>query len=238
LWCVDAVAVPHLDYLQEHHHPDVDELAREFGRRSLFEGNARLWLHALLSNVLTVQQAGTPKPRSENESKRRPSAPAVAVMPPPPDGLIRECDVLLAQFTQVPLLRNALKQRDELQRQFDDAERAGVNFELVGKLGLQLNAVKMTITHIGWRLSESDYRTLFKRCTALVQRVTARCRALTAAKAYLEVMTLGSKLAALNALDLSILTSKTHAAGAPHIVQPQGYDSGDDDPVYVPPEFR
>jgi uncharacterized coiled-coil protein SlyX len=172
---------------------------------------------------------------------------ATAETPPPPPAptspsdsaagveVAGACDTVIAQFAHVPALRDAIRQRDELQAQLEAAE-TGDDFVLVGTLGEQLDALMLKVS--GQPLSEEDYLTLYDRHAALLQKVTDTCRELAKSRAYAEVKMLGAKLQELKALDVSALPR----SWANDPVQPpappataEGEDDGANDPVYVPP---
>jgi DNA repair exonuclease SbcCD ATPase subunit len=117
--------------------------------------------------------------------------------------LMSECDTVITQFVHVPVLMDALQQRDQLQAQLEAAEMAGEDYELLGTLGVQLETLKVRVTQLP--LCEESHATLAVRPQALVQKLTAACEALATTKAYAELKFLGAKLNELKGLDASAL---------------------------------
>jgi hypothetical protein len=126
--------------------------------------------------------------------------------------------VLLTEQIAVTAARATVPQRKQaLQQQLSAAVASGTDFKLVGSLGEQLDLHSTHAQQL--TLSEDEQFALTDKHAALVQRLQAKCKELTASKFYALVWRLGARLEALRALDLSSL--------------PQPWDN---DPVYVSPE--
>jgi hypothetical protein len=112
----------------------------------------------------------------------------------------------------VPALRDAIQQRDELQKELAALNAAKTNFRQVAKVGTAHKAAVAAV--LQQPLSEEDYLTLSDRHAALVQKVTTTCEELADAEDYDEVILLGDKLNELKALDVATLPSShcCHAA--------------------------
>lgn len=146
--------------------------------------------------------------------------------------LEKECDALAQQGALAPQYAKLMQERQALQQQYEAAASAD-NFEAVGMLGQRLKLMKVTPLP----LSEQDYATLGSRVTALIQRVTVKCRALMAAEDFPGVASLGAKLSALKALNVSALPGQAGSSGAAAPVAGKEEEDAEwaNDPVYVPP---
>ena len=112
-----------------------------------------------------------------------------------------ECDTLGEQVAQAPARRDAMQRRNTLQAQLDAAKAAKTDFQRIGDLGKALKVVCAEIAQLP--LSEEDRLTLTVRHAAMVQRVEAKCKQLMEAEQYDLLSSLGAKLKALKALDLT-----------------------------------
>jgi hypothetical protein len=119
--------------------------------------------------------------------------------------LLGECDTIIARFTHVPALKNALIQQDALQREFD-ALKAAQNFTELGRVGKLLKEATATIVQF------KECLTLADRCSSLIVKVTTTCRALVDAEDYDSLDMLATKLSLLKAQDLSSLPRYCSAA--------------------------
>jgi hypothetical protein len=128
--------------------------------------------------------------------------------------LVDECDAVVGQFAHVPALRDAIQQRDELQREFTALHAAKTNFKEIARVGTAHKAAAAAV--LQERLSEEDYMTLADRHAALVQKFVTTCEQLADAEDYDSVTALGAKLKLLNALHVSSLPfSRTSSSTAP-----------------------
>jgi regulator of replication initiation timing len=168
-------------------------------------------LHAVLLEKESAEQRAARAEQEPNAGCAQSSFPASAVVVGPAHlaadlsraALMSECDTIITQFAHVPLLMDALQQRDELQAQLEAAELAGDDYELLGKRGVQLETLKVKVAQLP--LCEESHATLADRHNVLVQKVTAACEALARTKAYAELEFLGAKLNELRGLDVSAL---------------------------------
>jgi hypothetical protein len=112
--------------------------------------------------------------------------------------LLGECDAVIAWFAHVPALKNALTQKDTLQREFE-ALKATKKFIELGRVGKLLKEATAAIVQF------KDYLTLADRCLSLISKVTATCRALADAEDYGSLDMLATKLSLLKAQNLSSL---------------------------------
>jgi myosin heavy subunit len=168
-------------------------------------------LHAVLLEKESAEQRAARAEQELNAGCAQSSFPASAVVVGPAHlaadlsraALMSECDTIITQFAHVPLLMDALQQRDELQAQLEAAELAGDDYELLGKRGVQLETLKVKVAQLP--LCEESHATLADRHQALVRKVTAACEALARTKAYAELGFLGAKLNELRGLDVSAL---------------------------------
>jgi hypothetical protein len=116
-----------------------------------------------------------------------------------------ECDTIVTQFGHVPALREAIQQRDELQRELAAVDAAKTNFREIARVGTAHRAAVAAV--LQQPLAEEDHLTLADRHAALVQKLTATCEELADAEDYDAVTVLGDKLNELQALDVSALPS-------------------------------
>jgi hypothetical protein len=121
---------------------------------------------------------------------------------------------LLEEVAQAPARRDAMQRRDALQAEFDAADAADVDFELIASLGVQLQELEKESAQLP--LSEEDYLTLADRHAGLVQRVTDACRELKVAKDFVAMGALAKQLTALKAADVSAL--QRTSSGELHLV--------------------
>jgi hypothetical protein len=148
--------------------------------------------------------------------------------------LVGECDTIITQFAHMPALRDAVQQRDELQRELR-ALQAAENFKGVVSVGKALKEVSAAVAQ--HPLSEEDYLTLADRHESLVRRVVATCAELSDAGEFDALEALAAKLEELKALDVSALPrfwadDPWQPSAPPATTTAQEGD--DDDPVYVP----
>jgi hypothetical protein len=154
----------------------------------------------------------------------------------PHASLVSECDTFIAGFAHMPALRDAIQQRDELQRELDALKALRTEYRASARVGKALQAAKLAVTD--QPLSEEDYLTLADRHTVLVQKLTNQCDQCLDNDDFDALDTLAAKLEELQALDVSTLPQ----SWANDPVQPpappspeEGQDDGTNDPVYVPP---
>jgi hypothetical protein len=148
--------------------------------------------------------------------------------------LVGECDTVIAQFAHLPALRDAVQQRDELQRELR-ALQAAENFTGVVSVGKALKEVSAAVAQ--HPLSEEDYLTLADRHESLVRRVVATCGELSDAGEFDALEALAAKLEELKALDVSALprfwaNDPWQPSAPPATTTAQ--EREEDDPVYAP----
>jgi hypothetical protein len=134
------------------------------------------------------------------------SAQAVLTTPPVLEAvnhLEREIDELTANIECAPETGLFLNRRRDVGQRLYAAEQEGTDFDLIGKLGLQLDAMQAQASLL--RVPEEDYYLLADRHADVVDRTTAKCKELTAAKQYAPLLKLSDKLTALKAIDTSNL---------------------------------
>jgi cell fate (sporulation/competence/biofilm development) regulator YlbF (YheA/YmcA/DUF963 family) len=152
------------------------------------------------------------------------AVPPPSVRPSQCGTLMGECGTVVDQFAYVPALRDAIQQRDQLQREFAPFNAAGTNFKEIARLGKAAVAAVLQQP-----LSEEDYLTLADRHAALVQKVTATCTELADAGAFCALTTLAAKLEELKALDVSALP-KSSSVRPP--ASPSVFRASSEPPVY------
>jgi hypothetical protein len=130
-----------------------------------------------------------------------PAAPASEPAVPNHKQLVHDCDALATQLSHVPACREAIKQREKLRAILDAAEKAGQDWDRVGSLGQQLERLEEEASQLC--LSAEDYLSLPDRHAALLEVVGARCKEYKVNKQAALLIELGTKLAALKAMDLS-----------------------------------
>jgi hypothetical protein len=163
-----------------------------------------------------------------------------AMDPEQREALVSECDAVFAQFAHVPALRDAIQQRDELQREYDTLKATKTEFRTSVRVGKALQVAReVTGKH---PLSEEDYLTLGDKYDALVQKLTITCEVLLANDDLDALDMLSSKLEELQALDLSILPRswandpvQPPAPPAPGVTAKEEEEEWAYDPVYMPP---
>jgi phage host-nuclease inhibitor protein Gam len=121
--------------------------------------------------------------------------------PPPHVVLLGECGTVIAQFAHVPALRDAIQQRDELQRELATLDTADA--EEIARVGTAHKAAIAAV--LQQSLSEDDYLTLSSRHAALVQEVTVMGLEMADTGEFDAVELLGAKLNVLRKLDVSAL---------------------------------
>jgi hypothetical protein len=117
--------------------------------------------------------------------------------------LADECDNVISQFVHVPSLREAIRLRDQLQRELNVLKSTETEFKASARVGKALNAAKEVIAM--HPLSERDYLLLAESHATLMQKVAAACKKLLLDDDYDALDTLASKLEELKALDVSDL---------------------------------
>jgi hypothetical protein len=117
--------------------------------------------------------------------------------------LVGECDTITTQFAHVPVLREAIQQRDGLQRELDAAEESK-DYQLAIVLGEKFDALQEAIKMIP--LPEEDYHAWPARHTALVQKVANECKALFKNRNRAALEPLAAKLEQLKTLDAAEVT--------------------------------
>jgi hypothetical protein len=163
-----------------------------------------------------------------------------AIDPEQREALVGECDVVIAQFAHVPALRDAIQQRDELQREYDTLKATKTEFRTSVRVGKALQVAReVTAKH---SLTEDDYLTLGDKYDALVQKLMITCEVLLANDDLDALDTLSSKLEELQALDLSALPRswandpvQPPAPPAPGATAEEEEEEWAYDPVYMPP---
>jgi hypothetical protein len=128
-------------------------------------------------------------------------APEEAAAAPQHIVLADECDKVISQFEHVPSLREAIRLRDQLQRELNVLKSTETEFKASARVGKALNAAKEVITM--HPLSERDYLLLAESHATLGQKVAAACKKLLLDDDYDALDTLASKLEELKALDVS-----------------------------------
>jgi DNA repair exonuclease SbcCD ATPase subunit len=151
---------------------------------------------------------------------------------------VSECDTVIAQFTHVPALRDAIQQRDQLQTEFAALKASKTDFAASVRVGRTFKASQGAVLQLP--LSEEDYLTMAGRHAALTQKMTALCERLLENEDLDALETLATKLGELKALDVSALpqswANDPVLAPAPPATSAQvGEDDCANDPVYVPP---
>jgi hypothetical protein len=96
------------------------------------------------------------------------------------------------------------------QAQYDAAEAAFTNLPLVASLGEALHALQQESAQLP--LSEEDYLTLLERRSALVQRVTDRCKNLIQEQLFDDLARLDTQLKATKALVIAAAPVPTRRA--------------------------
>jgi hypothetical protein len=160
------------------------------------------------ANYYAVSNVQAPVPALEVVLAEATKPPA----DPPHAALVVECDAVLAGFAHVPALRDAIQQRDELQRELSALNAAKSNFREIARAGTAHKAAVDAAQHLP--LFEEDYLTLADRYAALVQLATTTCEELADAEDYDAVTFLGDKLNELKALDVSALPSSDNCHAA------------------------
>lgn len=161
--------------------------------------------------ALLAPTARAPTSPTASASQAQPKAAESAQLP-----LIDVCDALLAQAALAPARLAATQRLNALQLELAAADAAGTDFELIAQLGKAVKAARLECAQLP--LSEADFLSLAERHAALVERVTAQCRELREQEDFDALGTLGAKLKALRAVDVSALPNPA-----------------DSDPVYVEP---
>jgi hypothetical protein len=140
--------------------------------------------------------------------------------------LVGECDIVVSQFVHVPAFRDAIQQRDELQRELAALNSAKTNFREIARVGTAHRVAVAAVLQLP--LSEEDHLTLADRHAVLVKNLTTTCEELADAEDYDAVTVLGDKLNELKALDVSTLppsgSCHTSVPSAAHV---QASRSGD-----------
>jgi hypothetical protein len=108
--------------------------------------------------------------------------------------LLVECERLLQHVSAAPHCRGQMEHLLSLREHIADA-LAEEDFERVASLGASVHALMPQSVHEA--LSEEDYLTLPARHTALVQRVSKRCRKLCEEKDHAAQARLAAELEAL-----------------------------------------
>jgi beta-phosphoglucomutase-like phosphatase (HAD superfamily) len=120
--------------------------------------------------------------------------------------LICEFWQIKRQDAQAPQRAEMMQRLEATQAQYDAAEAAADDIELIATLGKALQTLQQESAKLP--LSEEDYLTLSTRHAALLQRVEERCKQLKKAKDFVALEALGVHLEAVKAL-------KLHAALSP-----------------------
>jgi hypothetical protein len=179
----------------------------------------------------TAEGGGGGKP--SDAPPRKPPKPAAVS---PQAALAAECDGVITQFTHVPVIKEAIQQRDELQREFNSLKASKAEYRASVRVGKALQAAKETVAQ--QPLSEEDYLSFPTRHAALVQKVTATCDMLLENEDLDALDALAAKLEELQALDVSALP-QNEVVHLPAHPAPISAEEGDEDcandPVYVPP---
>jgi hypothetical protein len=123
--------------------------------------------------------------------------------------VIRDGHAMCQQAAQALQCRGTMQRIQDLQAQYDAAEAAAEDFELIASLGLQLTALQLEAKKLP--LSEKAYLTLPDRHAALVQRMTDKCKELMRDKDFDALATLSALLKAVKALDLSCVAREEEA---------------------------
>jgi uncharacterized coiled-coil protein SlyX len=154
--------------------------------------------------------------------------------------LVSECDTVIAQFTHVPALRDAVQQRDQLQSEFAALKAFKTDFAASVRVGRELKASQEAVLQLP--LSEEDYLTLTDRHAALVQTMTALCERLLENEDLDALEGLATKLGELKVLNVSALPQswandswQPSVPSAAATSAEEGEDDCANDPVYVPP---
>jgi hypothetical protein len=121
--------------------------------------------------------------------------------PPPHVVLLGECGTVITQFAHVPTFRDAMQQRDALQRELATLDAA--DGEEIVRVGTAHKAAIAAV--LQQPLSEEDYLTLSGRHAALVQKVTVMGLEMADTGEFDAVELLGAKLNVLRKLDVSAL---------------------------------
>jgi hypothetical protein len=116
------------------------------------------------------------------------------------DTLEYACVRIQKQSSQTPLRAEMTQRLAAAQTQYDAAEAAAEDFELIASLGKALQALQQESAKLP--LSEEDYLSLRDRHAALVRRVEERCKELKDAKDFTALEALGVHLEALKAVHL------------------------------------
>jgi hypothetical protein len=119
------------------------------------------------------------------------------------DHLEQEIDQLIADIESAPETRSFLNRRRDVEQRLYAAEQEGTDFDLIGKLGLQLGAMQAQAALL--RVPEEAYYLLADRHADVVDQTTTKCKELTASRQYAPLLKLSNKLTALKAIDTSSL---------------------------------
>jgi hypothetical protein len=105
-----------------------------------------------------------------------------------------------AVAAHVPVPRNTIRTRDELQSELTSVREMGNTSKDVERVGIVLKAAKAAVAQ--QPLLEADYLTLSDRRAVMVQKVTDQCERLTDAEDYDALEALESELAELSACNV------------------------------------
>jgi hypothetical protein len=151
--------------------------------------------------------ARTPAPTPSCARATPPPQQAVYSSNSPHSQYMGECETIITQVAIAPQRREAVQRKLELREQLDAAMETGNDYDRVGILGEQLDALERDSAQLP--LSEEDYLTLPDRHAALLSKVEARCKEYKANKQAALLIELGTKLSALKTLDLSVCPEGT-----------------------------
>jgi hypothetical protein len=169
------------------------------------EGGPTIEPAPLMSGAL--QQAAPDTGSAPVSGDKAPPPPTLAELAADPadlSAIVEQSSVILSQCAQVPALKEAILQRDKLQKDLDALKTVGKNFGEIARVGQALKAAVAVV--LQQHLSEVDYLTLKGRHAALVKQVTAACKELSDVCEYAGLEILSVKLSELEAVDVSILS--------------------------------
>jgi hypothetical protein len=116
------------------------------------------------------------------------------------DNLICEIGRVQKLAAQAPQRAQMMQRLEAAQAQYDAAEAAAEDFELIASLGKALQDLQGESDKI--RMTQKDYLGLPDRHAALVKRIEERCKQLKKAKDFSALEALGLRLEAVKAVNL------------------------------------
>lgn len=153
-----------------------------------------------------VEAAQTRRTSARNRKKREPADATCEC-----ERLCRHCDAIASQAAQAPDRQQAMARREALQEEYDAADAAGTDFKRIAELGLALEQLDAESEQLP--LAEEDYLALADRHAALVRRIEDKCAEFRDEEHFDALLALGTKLATLRAIDLSVCAPAAAGTG-------------------------